>query len=92
LVQLLGEDQPKKLIYQFDFKGIDKIKKEEYLQIYEDAGWRFISKFGSWYYFAREWSEEESELSLFSNNESKRAKYRQLLLFLRRKFTPSLQA
>lgn len=76
------EDQPKKLIYQFDFKGFDKIEEEEYLQIYEDAGWKFISRFGSWYYFAHEWSEEEPDLSLFSNNESKRAKYRRLLLLL----------
>ena len=79
---IFEEDKPKKLIYQFDFKGIDKMREDEYLQIYEDAGWNFISKFGSWYYFSHDWNEEEPDLSLFNDNESKRAKYRRLLLFL----------
>lgn len=79
---IFEEDEPKKMIYQFDFKGIGKMKEGEYLQIYEDAGWQFMSRFGSWYYFAREWNEEELDLSLFSNNESKRAKIKRILLFL----------
>lgn len=76
------EDRPKNLIYEFDFRGIEKIKEGEYLQIYEDAGWTFVSRFGGWYYFARERNDEEPDLTLFSDNESKRARYRRLLLFL----------
>ncbi|MGD8358587.1 MAG: DUF2812 domain-containing protein [Lysobacterales bacterium] len=76
------EDEPRHLVYQFDFKGLGKMKEDEYVQLYEDAGWQFISRFGGWYYFAHEWSEEEPDLSLFNNNQSKRAKYRRLLVFL----------
>ena len=76
------EDEPRRLVYQFDFKGLGKMKEDEYLQLYDDAGWKFISRFGGWYYFAHEWVKEEPDLSLFNNNESKRAKYRRLLLFL----------
>ena len=76
------EAEPENLIYQFDFRGIDKIKEDEYLQIYEDAGWRFVSRFGRWYYFAKERGDEESVPAIFSDNESKRARYRRLLVVL----------
>lgn len=76
------EDKPKRLIYQFDFRSLNKMSEEEYLQIYEDAGWNFVFRFGGWYYFSREGNEEKIDLSIFSNNESKRAKYRRLILFL----------
>lgn len=76
------QDEPKKLIYQFDFKGLGRMDEKEYLQIYEDAGWDFVSRFGGWYYFSKERTEKEIDLSIFNNNESKRAKYRRLLVFL----------
>jgi len=79
---IFEEDEPRKLIYQFDFKGLGKMTEDEYLQLYEDAGWQFISRFGNWYYFAHERCAAEPDLSLFNNNQSKRAKYRRLLLFL----------
>lgn len=75
-------DNPKKLTYQFDFRSFDKMNEEDYLQIYEDAGWSFVCKFGGWYYFSREWTEEEIDLSIFSNNKSKITKYRRLIFFL----------
>ncbi|WP_066496759.1 DUF2812 domain-containing protein [Abyssisolibacter fermentans] len=76
------KDKPKKLIYQFDFRGYDKMSEENYLQIYEDAGWDCVYKYGSWYYFCKEWSEDEVDLSLFNDNESKRKKYQRLMFFL----------
>ena len=77
-----AEDKAKKLIYQFDFRGFDKMSEQEYLQIYEDAGWSFISRIGGWYYFSREWNPEGLDLSLFNNNQSKRVKYKRLIIFL----------
>ncbi|QVK20595.1 DUF2812 domain-containing protein [Mycoplasmatota bacterium] len=75
------EDIPRKLIYQFDFKSFDNMGEEEYLQLYRDSGWDLVCKFSGWYYFSREW-EEDTDITIFSNNESKRAKYKRLLVFL----------
>lgn len=79
---IFEKDEPKKLIYQFDFRSFDKMSEEEYLQIYEDDGWSFMFRFGGWYYFSRERNNEEIDLSIFNNNESKRAKYKRLIFFL----------
>ncbi|GMQ60646.1 DUF2812 domain-containing protein [Vallitalea sediminicola] len=76
------EDKSKKVIYQFDFRTFYKDGEEEYLQIHEDAGWNLVYKYGGWYYFSQESNNQEVDLSLFNNNESKRAKYIRLLLFL----------
>ena len=73
---------PQKLIYQMDFRGLGgKIPEEEYLQLYQDAGWTLAAHMGGWYYFCREY-EEGADLSLFNDNESKSKLYRRLLLFL----------
>lgn len=74
--------EPKKMIFQFDFRGLNKISEKEYLQIFEDSGWTFVSRLGAWYYFSKERTEEEVDCSIFSDNESKRAKYKRIILFL----------
>ncbi len=76
------KDDPKKIRYQLDFKGLTKMKEAEYLQLYEDAGWECVSRLGSWYYFAREYDEETPDISIFNDNKSRLEKYRRLILFL----------
>ena len=76
------KSEPKRVIYQFDFKGIDSQDEQEYLQLYEDAGWNLVYKHAGWYYFNREWTGEEFDLSIFNNNRSKSIKYKRLLFFL----------
>ena len=34
------ETEPKEVVYQFDFKGMESNDMDEYLQLYEDAGSR----------------------------------------------------
>jgi hypothetical protein len=75
-------DEPRKVSFQFDFKGIDKIEEADYLQIYEDAGWELSYRFGSWYYFLHELGEEELDVSIFNDNASKKEKYKRILIFL----------
>ena len=76
------EAEPEKLIYQMDFRGLgQKISEEEYLQIFEDAGWRLLDKYGGWYYFCQVW-EEGIDLSIFNDNKSKAEVYKRLLLYL----------
>lgn len=76
------EGTPKKIKYQLDFKGLTRMSEQEYLQIYEDAGWENIHRLGSWYYFAQEYKEDSPDLSIFSDNRSRLEKYKRLILFL----------
>lgn len=78
-----SEGEPKKIKYQLDFKGLTKMKEDEYLQIFEDSGWKYISCLGSWYYFAREYTDsDEPDISIFNDNKSRIQKYRRLIIFL----------
>ncbi|XMB85192.1 DUF2812 domain-containing protein [Mycoplasmatota bacterium WC44] len=76
------EAEPKRLIYQFEFRTVSKNEEDNFLQIYKDSGWDCVFKFGSWYYFCKEWNEDGADLTLFNNNESMAKKYERLLLFL----------
>lgn len=77
-----NEATPQKVVYQMDFKIKDKLSEAEYLQLFEDDGWHFVSKIVGWYYFYKEQKDEEVELSLFNNNQSKLEKYKRLILVL----------
>lgn len=76
------ESTSEERIYQFDFKGLDKMPEEEYLQLYEDSGWDLDAKFGGWYYFSKAVTEDEIDLSIFNDTASKKAKYKRLLIYL----------
>lgn len=75
------EDEPRKIKYQLDFKGIGRMKEDEYLQIYEDAGWKCIHTLGGWYYFEKEYTDEEPDISIFNDNKSLIDKYRRIIIF-----------
>ena len=76
------ENEPQDLIYQMDFKGLDrKISEDEYLQLYQDAGWSLAGRLGSRYYFSRE-SSEAQDLDIFNDNASKAAVFKRILGFL----------
>jgi len=69
-------------VYRFDFRPM-KNKKElgEYTNLFEDAGWQYVSSFSSWHYFRKE-KTEGGYSEIFSDNQSKLEKYRRLLLAL----------
>ncbi len=71
-----------KFRYQLDFKSITGIKEDEYLQIYEDAGWEYVDRLGSWYYFRKEYDGESPDTSIFSDNKSRLDKYRRIIFIL----------
>ena len=52
--------------YQLDFRA-DGVSEEEYIQMYADYGWEFVTRFRQWYYFRKPYSEEE-DMSIFSDN------------------------
>lgn len=70
---------PSETKYSFDFRSFDKMSEDEYLQLYEDAGWTYVCRYGGWYYFK---NDGEHSVELFSNYQSIKQKYQRLLLFL----------
>ncbi|MFC5467466.1 DUF2812 domain-containing protein [Cohnella suwonensis] len=65
-------------VYRLDYQtGITpREKKEEYVALYRDAGWEYVSSYGAmWHYFRRPREPGETP-SLYSDKESLAAHYR----------------
>lgn len=73
--------------YRFDFKVLKKEDMENYISIFEDAGWKYIDSTGSWHYFKTE-GKRDVEPELYNDNRSKMEKYKRLLFFLGIIFLP----
>jgi hypothetical protein len=73
------KDKPRDIVYEFDFNILSKKQEEDYLSYFKD--WNYVGTIGSWYYFYQE-REDNMDLSIFNNNESKRKLYGRLLVFL----------
>lgn len=71
---------PKDVVYRLDFKVAD-VDKEEYLQLFADAGWEHVGETGGWQYFRIETAEGETP-EIYTDNSSKIKKYQRILLFL----------
>ncbi|MBN2796120.1 MAG: DUF2812 domain-containing protein [Clostridia bacterium] len=72
------EKEPESINYAADFKGFDKMPEEEYLQLFEDAGWTMVCRYGAWYYFKN----MDMDALLYNDYHSVQNKYKKLLLFL----------
>lgn len=57
--------------YRLDYQlGLGKEKRQEYLELYRDAGWEFAGNCTqAWYYFRREWRPDE-DAQLYTDRES----------------------
>ncbi len=77
-VYTFEKGEPKDIVYYGDFKSIKKTDVEEYLSIFKDAGWKYICRQGSWFYFASPADNKYKEV--YSDNQSRLGKYRMLLL------------
>lgn len=75
------EGVPHDYVYEFDFKILGKKDFEDYRSTFEDAGWKYIGNFGSWYYYRAD-SSKDPDRELYSDNRSKMEKYKRLLIFL----------
>ena len=71
---------PRNIFYRLDF-FIDRKKREDYLQIFRDAGWEHVGEYGSWQYFRKEAAPGE-EPEIFTDNESKVKKYGRIIAIL----------
>jgi hypothetical protein len=72
--------EPRNDFYRLDFLANHK-DKENYLQLFEDAGWSRVGEYASWQYF-RKTGVDGDMLEIFTDNESKIRKYSRVMLFL----------
>jgi len=70
--------ESKDIVYYGDFKSIKKTDIDEYLDIFKDAGWKYICRQGNWFYFSSPADNKYKEV--YSDNQSRLGKYRMLLL------------
>jgi hypothetical protein len=74
------QGEPRNDFYRLDF-FINAKAKSDYVQLFSDSGWEYLGEMGSWQYFRKTATENET-LEIYSDNESKSKKYQRILLFL----------
>jgi len=77
LTYIFRKGEPKDIIYRLDFKIIRNETIDDYITLFEDSGWEFISRMGPWYYFRTEAKKGEGQ-ELYSDNTSKIRMYNSL--------------
>ena len=73
--------EPKDYVYRLDYRSYWKMEKEDYLQLFLDAGWEYVEEMAGWHYF-RQLAQPGEELEIYTDAESKIEKYQRLLAFL----------
>lgn len=73
--------QPADYVYRLDYQTPAKKEAQNYLQLFQDAGWEPVTELTSWYYF-RKLNREGDEPQILTDNESRIAKYQRLLVTL----------
>ena len=72
------QGEPRDMVYRLDHMPNDK-DKVDYVQLFQDAGWEYAGQsFNGWQYFRKEAVKGEAP-DIFSDNESKARKYRNIL-------------
>lgn len=72
------EEEPEICQYAADFKGFNAMPEDEYIQLFEDAGWQFVTRFGAWYYF----KSYDLNAVMYNDVESIKEKYKKILKIL----------
>lgn len=67
-------------VYQIDFLQEKQKKMNEYLDIFENAGWEHVLSWNGWQYFRKRFEEGEN-LQIYTDNQSKIQKYKRQILY-----------
>ncbi len=70
ITYIFRKGEPEDIIYRLDFKIIRNENIDDYITLFEDAGWKYISRMGPWHYFRTEAKKGETQ-ELYSDNTSK---------------------
>lgn len=73
--------EPRDYVYRLDYQMLPKKDGQEYLQLFRDAGWEHIGATTAWQYFRKEATQGETN-EIYTDVESKVAKYRRVLAYL----------
>jgi hypothetical protein len=71
---------PADIVYRLDYQSPSKVEKEDYLQLFKDAGWEHVGEMSGWQYF-RKPAQPGEEMEIYTDAESKTSKYQRLLIF-----------
>ncbi|MBM7643270.1 DUF2812 domain-containing protein [Streptococcus loxodontisalivarius] len=77
--------QPEDVVYQVDFKGRKNGSKADYLQLFEDYGWEYVTDFNKFSYFRK--SAADGDTEIYNDMESK---YKMVKRIFRDRFVFSL--
>jgi hypothetical protein len=72
--------EPRDTVYRLDFIT-SKMDREEYLQLFTDAGWEHVGEMMSWQYFRKEAKQGENP-EIYTDPESKIQKYYRLFGYM----------
>jgi hypothetical protein len=67
--------EPKDVIYKFDYKPFRNKRIDDYISLFEEAGWEYVGSFTGWFYFRTEAKKDHNQ-ELYNDNTSKLKKYR----------------
>ena len=72
---------PADMVYRLDYQNPGKSGRNEYLGLFKDSGWAYVGEFANWFYF-RAKAGDGPLPEIYTDLESRIAKYRRLLGFL----------
>jgi len=77
-VYTFKQGEPRRDVYRLDYMLMKKDQLDEYLQIFQDAGWEYVGEMSNWRYWRKPAVGNENP-EIFTDNESKIKKYQRLL-------------
>jgi hypothetical protein len=80
-VYFFDKGEPCRYTYRLDYMPTKKTELQEYLQIFQDAGWEYIGEMSNWRYWRKGGKTGETP-EIFTDMESKLRKYRRLLAYM----------
>ena len=75
------QGKPQRNVYRLDYMLMKKVKLDEYLQIFRDAGWEYVGEMSNWRYWRKQVVNGEAA-EIFTDNESKIRKYQRMLAYM----------
>jgi hypothetical protein len=81
LVYGFEEGTPGRVAYRLDYTSLRSEDREDYFQLFNDAGWEWLGEMSGWQYF-RKPVEAGEKPEIFTDNQSKVEKYQRVLMFL----------
>jgi hypothetical protein len=80
-VYTFDKGEPYRNVYRLDYMLVKKDKLDEYLQIFQDAGWEYVGEMSNWRYWRKRVVNGETP-EIFTDNESKIRKYQRMLGYM----------